>query len=69
MKLKYVKKNKKTSDVIIDVTTSREERKLIRDYYGRKKCTVKLIQRAVIEACENYVKKYGKKLKLKEKKC
>ena len=61
MKLKYIGKADKEGMVTVDVIISKDEKKLIRNYYGRNKCTAKLIQRAIIEACKNYVKKYGKK--------
>ena len=67
MIVKYVTQDKKAGEVIVDVILKKDERALIRNYYKRKRCTGALIQRAVIEGLENYLKTYDKPLELGKK--
>jgi hypothetical protein len=61
MRITNIKVNKKKDTIRATVYVSKEERKVIRDYYGRKRCTGKLVQKAVTEGLENYIEEEATK--------
>jgi len=61
MKVKFLKEDKKTEEVLIEVTLNKEEKSLIKNHFKRKRCTDSLIRRAVIESLDDYARKYEKR--------
>jgi len=66
MRIANVKVNDKKNLITADVYVSKEERAIIRKYYKRKRCTGKLVERAVREGLENYIEKEAKRLAKKK---
>ena len=47
-----------SADLIIEY--SKEFPKMVREHYGKKRCTKKLIQKFILEGLENYIKTENK---------
>jgi hypothetical protein len=50
-------KNCKDGGAILDIEYTLEEAELMKKHYNKKKITPKLLQKAVIEGLENYLKR------------
>jgi len=47
---------------LVDIEYDKNFTKVLREHYNRKRCTKKLIERAIKEGIENYDKLYGDKM-------